>query len=90
MKRRHLPPIFGIINARLLTVEHEKPCTFINIGGFECINHKFTRNLLLQILINLLVKKTENRWIEKAARIPWAELEKEYTKKLLNKKGNIA
>ena len=64
-------------NASLLTVEHGEPCTFINIGGFECINHKFTRHLLLQILINRLVKKTENRWIKKAARISWTELEKE-------------
>ena len=32
----------------------------------------------------------ENRWIKKAERIPWIELEKEYAKNFRNKKGNVA
>ena len=31
-----------------------------------------------------------NRWIQKAAVIPWTVLEKDYAKLFLNKKGNIA
>lgn len=32
----------------------------------------------------------ENRWIKKADRIPWGELEKDYAKNFRNKKGNVA
>ncbi|MGM0110040.1 IS5 family transposase [Enterococcus sp. DIV0187] len=32
----------------------------------------------------------ENRWIKKAERIPWLELEKSYAKNFRNKKGNVA
>ncbi|MFD0898313.1 MULTISPECIES: IS5 family transposase [Loigolactobacillus] len=32
----------------------------------------------------------ENRWIKKAAIIPWSELEKDYTKNFRNRKGNVA
>jgi len=32
----------------------------------------------------------ENRWIKKAERIPWMELEKSYVKNFRNKKGKVA
>ncbi|MGX6980278.1 IS5 family transposase [Vagococcus elongatus] len=37
-----------------------------------------------------LTMNPENRWIKKAERIPWRELEKDYAKNFRNQKGNVA